>query len=481
MTFHRAALIASAILAAALPHVAFSIPAESLRLRLSGRALDSTGWPVEHARAEIDGARASGAITASDGRYAILVPLDGLRDGARRPVTFTLRIQHGGSHFAMADGNDAARFEISVIGAAEGGAKLRVRSNSAAALTSLLMALSSASGKSAFLGVNPDPVPVELVFFGHAGAASANHDLRLGAEDVVVLRGVEAPASAIASRPDSTPPPPPLRLHESAAALPAPAPRETAHGTAPLPAPAPTVFRAPAHALGTDTAAAAPPVVNAPAPQETSAPAPAPLVMNAPAPVTNAPTPAPAPTVTKALAPQLTPAPVPTVTKAPTPRSAAAPRSTSASHGAPAPAVMGTSVQTTGTMSKIVSTPESGVPLLTPSAPQSADSSTSGWQNTPPCECDVEGTIEVNWDHPLAHRMRIRVWLSDARAVRDTVELFMGPPRSFVLHGVPCGAHRVEIGIPEREPFRLSGAESERTADCLRGHAKPLRLVLVRR
>jgi hypothetical protein len=60
------------------------------------------------------------------------------------------------------------------------------------------------------------------------------------------------------------------------------------------------------------------------------------------------------------------------------------------------------------------------------------------------CECRVKGTVEVRSEKPLSGTLRVVVSLADGPAFRDTVALFMGPPRPFDLGHVPCGKHRRE-------------------------------------
>ena len=129
-------------------------------------------------------------------------------------------------------------------------------------------------------------------------------------------------------------------------------------------------------------------------------------------------------------------------------------------------------------MSHVISSPAGEVPVLMPSAPDSAAKARAG---AGPCVCRVEGTVEIEWSQPLPHPLRVVVSLFDLPAVRDTVELFMGSPRTFVLRDVPCGAHRVVVGVPEHERFVLATPESERLVECDRGPRAPMRLVLIRR
>jgi Carboxypeptidase regulatory-like domain len=209
----------------------------------------------------------------------------------------------------------------------------------------------------------------------------------------------------------------------------------------------------------------------------TTAPALTTPALTTPAPTTAKATPAVVVTRAAASAPETTSS-GPAKTSAPAPAKAAAPAArTPAAIGASETHAIGGTVSTTGTMSKIFSSPSGGVPVLTPSAPDSAALA----RLLTPCECRVEGTIEVNWNQPLPHAFAVVVRLADEPGVRDTVSLFMGPPRTFTLLHVPCGAHPIELSLPRQEHFFLSGSAASRTADCARGHARDVHLVLVRR
>jgi len=112
----------------------------------------------------------------------------------------------------------------------------------------------------------------------------------------------------------------------------------------------------------------------------------------------------------------------------------------------------------------------SEVPVLGTST---ADSTRSG-----ECECRVTGTVEVNWDYALAKPLGVAVWLLDAPAIRDSVRLDMGAPRAFTLLHVPCGSHRLEVGIPKSSRFQLATPAGELLFSCERGAARPLHVVL---
>jgi len=95
---------------------------------------------------------------------------------------------------------------------------------------------------------------------------------------------------------------------------------------------------------------------------------------------------------------------------------------------------------------------------------------------TPECRCRVNGTVEVRSERPVRGRPRVVVSLAGLPAVRDTVVLFMGPPRPFDLGRVPCGRHELEI-----RPLaaRLARAEPDSTGfTCVAGGLRQFRVVL---
>ncbi len=104
-----------------------------------------------------------------------------------------------------------------------------------------------------------------------------------------------------------------------------------------------------------------------------------------------------------------------------------------------------------------------------PQAPQAAPA--------PPCECQVEGSVEIRSEDPLSRPVVVTVSLRDAAACRDSVELFMGAPRTFNLGPVPCGSHELVIRTSTSKRF-TSVAPIPATFDCIAGRRQQLRVVL---
>ncbi|HET7224932.1 MAG TPA: hypothetical protein VFK69_04385, partial [Candidatus Eisenbacteria bacterium] len=94
------------------------------------------------------------------------------------------------------------------------------------------------------------------------------------------------------------------------------------------------------------------------------------------------------------------------------------------------------------------------------------------------CGCIVQGTIEVRSSRPLADPLRVRVSVEQHPALADTVELFMGSPRPFMLRGLPCGQHRLNVEILSRRRFRVTSPEALGLFDCSSGALHHPRIVL---
>jgi hypothetical protein len=97
------------------------------------------------------------------------------------------------------------------------------------------------------------------------------------------------------------------------------------------------------------------------------------------------------------------------------------------------------------------------------------------------CGCIVQGTVEVRTDRPLGERVRVVVALEEHPALCDTAELFMGAPRPFVLRGVPCGQHRLDVRVLSKRRYRVANPEALGTFDCSSGALHHPRVALVPR
>ncbi len=89
--------------------------------------------------------------------------------------------------------------------------------------------------------------------------------------------------------------------------------------------------------------------------------------------------------------------------------------------------------------------------------------------------CRVRGTLEVEADRPLAESMKVDVFIDGMPGHTDTVELFMGSPRTFDLGWVPCGPQAVGFTTHSRQRFRLRTLSP---ITCRPGEIQHVRLVL---
>jgi hypothetical protein len=71
----------------------------------------------------------------------------------------------------------------------------------------------------------------------------------------------------------------------------------------------------------------------------------------------------------------------------------------------------------------------------------------------------------------------VTVWIMDAPACRDSVELFMGSPRPFRLGSVPCGRHELEIRTSTSKRFTIVSPVPA-TFDCIADRLRQIRVVL---
>jgi len=93
------------------------------------------------------------------------------------------------------------------------------------------------------------------------------------------------------------------------------------------------------------------------------------------------------------------------------------------------------------------------------------------------CDCRVGGTVEVRSERPVRGEPRVLVALADRPAARDTVTIFMGPPRPFDLGRVPCGRH--ELRVTPLGGRRLALVAPDSTAiGCAAGDVRQIRVVL---
>ncbi len=124
--------------------------------------------------------------------------------------------------------------------------------------------------------------------------------------------------------------------------------------------------------------------------------------------------------------------------------------------------------------------PWSRVEVITPSRYRSLAKSDSALlaRSARDCTCRIEGSIELRSEQPLARRRPVVVVLNGEVALRDTVDLFMGSPRSFAFRDLPCGRYSLDVQVPGTTRFRLVTPRAMRTVFCAQGELRQIRLVL---
>jgi hypothetical protein len=395
------AFTASLLWLAAVPCAA---PAAASRVAIfvfSGGVTEPGGKPVRGAKVLLEGLAEPAAVTDAEGRYSFSYAAPDVAALTASPLRLVLRVSHKGWNLALATGESALVAELRLVRAADGSARLEVRSSEAGLASALAASFRS-----------PGDAPV---------AWRADFMRQLGAED--------------RSQPKLT------ALEMVPVAPPSPA---TGMATAtPAVARADSVVAPATRADRTKTAlpAAVPAPVRQPRPER---PERMQLFPSAPEPGA-LPKPAPTDTVSR-----------------PGIRVSVRPDTT-----APAPKGAGSAADAGGGALRVAL--GRALPDTQPAAPAGRV-----------CDCPVKGTVEVSSDRPLRGALRVIVSLADAPALRDTVVLFMGPPRPFDLGRAPCGSHRLDVR--PLSPRRFTVAPPALDAfDCAAGRTPQFRVVLVPR
>jgi hypothetical protein len=100
----------------------------------------------------------------------------------------------------------------------------------------------------------------------------------------------------------------------------------------------------------------------------------------------------------------------------------------------------------------------------------------TGPRPVPSCDCTIRGTVEVQSDRPLDSRTEVVISIDDDPAIVASVELFMGSPRAFEIHGGPCGAHRLTLHTRSKQRFVLVSADPR--VECNDHGTAQIRLVI---
>jgi len=477
-------------------------------VRVHGRVSLPGGSPVRGARLLLDGAREAAAVTDADGLFELTLEPGDATALVVTPFQRTVRASHRGWRLATRQGVTALAIEVRAAVESGGATRVEVRSNDAALAAALA---------AAYAARDAAPVDARFDLVRQLGAEDRAEPALTALEVVRLARPAPPPPAITPAEPAPVTPADPARPPTGGVSaippdwsadtvrLAVPPPTDSAAAPAPAPvraAPAPATARAapapaaPAPAPAAPTPTPEPPrerpeslrlFPSAPEPGRPVAPGaagPAPAVPDSAA-LRVAPTGAPAPAAVRAPARAATRPPA----RMPAPRrGASGPRGrdtqAAAADTAPRPSIRVT-VRTDSTLppgDDLSAAPGAGATLRVAHGVAVPDPSAMGTPPSAPppgraCECVVKGTVEVRSDQPLRGTLRVVVWLADAPATRDTVALFMGPPRPFDLGRVPCGRHRL---VARPLASRLFARVEPKTDvfDCAPDVARPIRVVL---
>ena len=402
----------------------------------SGGVAEPGGRPVRGAKVLLQGLLEPAATTDAEGRFSFSHVVPDVEALATAPLRLVLRASHKGWNLALPEGQSALAVELRLVRAADGGARLEVRSNDADVAKAVAASFRT-----------PGDVTVAL---------SGGFVRQLGAEDR---------SEPVLTVLESVPMSPPAPATGAATAAPAGAPADSA---------APPAARS-------DNAKMTPaPAVPAPVPQpRPERPESMRLFPSAPEPGT---TPRAEP-VTPAKLPRVDSlrirvmAKTGIVERSPMVfRSRGRPRFVLATDTAALRGIRVSVRPDTAALAPAAAGAGGGTALrvaLGRALPDTQPPAPSGR----PCECRVKGTVEVNSDQPLRGALRVTVSLADAPAARDTVVLFMGPPRPFDLGRVSCGNHRLEVRPLSTRRFAVALPALD-VFDCSAGRTRQFRVVL---
>lgn len=497
--------LAGLLAPAAAPVPAAAAPGDHKTLVVRGRVTDPAGWPVAGVRVGASGTAGSSTRTGEDGRYTLAVPLGTALEVARHPFEMRVGVEARGWRFTDATGDARLVVAVEITVSKDGVGHAEVRSNSAAAARAVARALPLDGDGNAL---------VEQNFVGVAGAPGHAADPALDQVERVELPGFPAGGGAATGRarpPEPAAPPPTSAAPEGAprAGAAAPAAREVSSPPA-RPDSAAVVKRRARAEAGARRAAARAEKARADsvrraewiatrrmAREREEARRAAERIAAARADSARQAAwyeararedsaraarraRASARSGARAAAPpaaRVSPASKP----APAPMAAPAPGDSSAGGSAARPRVGGPGgprrvFPGQPPIDSLEADPRlTRPPILYPTPPATRplpeDTATV-------CECRIYGTVEVSSDHPLAEPARVVVSLAGRPARRDTVDLFMGPPRAFDFPRVPCGVQRIELRPLGRARFAIRSADGTRPVACAGGSERHLRIVL---
>jgi hypothetical protein len=452
------AFAAPLLLVPVFPCAAPAVASRPATLLFRGTVSEPGGRPVRGARVGLEGQAASATVTDAEGRFALPCALPDVEALASGPALLVLRASHKGWNLALPTGESALALELRVVRDAGGQARLEIRSSDAAL----------AGTVAAFARVPGDGTMAWRADFMRQLGAEDRSRPKLTALEVVplllpALAGGGAAAPQAVSPADSNAAPRTVAVAPSVAVAPpvVAAPAAPSAGAKPAPA------------------VATPPAVPQPRPER---PESLRLFPSAPEPGA-APPPAPEtttrPPVADSLRLQLA-AKAKTVEgdRPPLARGPAGPRAVLDTAVTVRPGIrVSVRPDTAASATTGPAADAGGARALRVALGRALPDTEPPAATGRPCECQVKGTVEVSSDKPLSGTLRVAVWLADAPALRDTVALFMGPPRPFDLGRVPCGRHRLEVLPLSSRHFAVAPPALD-AFDCRAGWSQQFRVVL---
>lgn len=426
-------------------------------LVVGGRVTDRDGWPVERAKISARGDRTASTTSDEAGRFRLEIPLGTPAALARGAFEFTIEARAGGARLALADGRRELRLGLRLIGAPGEEARVEVRASEAEA---------AAAVAHAFAQQGTTPATLVLVFV--PATTAADGPAELSAREEAPLPGVKVPGAKPTVSERAAPDTAGAAQRERERRQQDAREREAAERGArerdareKQAAEKTTRDKQRIERMAAERSTRERQRIEKQAAEKSARERQEIVVPERAKPAGDG----AAHETPDAVKPgaQLPPSGKPrSITPAPAPPVAARPAPSSAQKPAP---------RTPPTESGATAKGPAGVP-----PPVVAERTAPA-----PCGCRIEGTIEVQSDRPLSHRLPLILRLRDQPACRDTVELFMGSPRVFEITGAGCGPHVIDVEIPARERFRLANSESERRLSCVRGVLRQFRLILLPR
>jgi hypothetical protein len=424
MTLRPRALILLVLFLCLVPAPLCAAPAavsRGIRFTFTGSVEEPSGRPVRGAKILLRGLPEPAAVTDARGCFALAHAVPDIMALASAPLRLVLCASHKGWNLALASGAAALVIELRYVRATDGGAQLEVRSNDAGAASAVAAACRASDDAT---------VALSCEFLRWLGDEDQTEPLLTALEVVPFVTEPAVTARAATTRPAAP------RVDSGPAVV-----------TPPRQAGIPNAARSVAESPSPASRAPGPETSSPQRPEGTR------VVPSAPVPGTKpepAPTPPPDAARVRVTPPSLIAAPQEPRRSAPLPGAQrAAPAADTTTH----PAIR-VSVRPDTTDRLPDAAGSEGGAALRVALGRALPGTPSPPAGLVACECRVKGTVEVRSEKPLSGTTWVVVSLADAPAFRDSVTLFMGPPRPFDLGRVPCGIHRLEV--QPRSPQRFT-------------------------